>query len=207
MQIFRSSWSPRPRPVWARGCTSTRTPKPSSSGAVGRHSRLARRNFVAMPGRSLWLPRIRFSVGSFCLGTLADSFDANEVASGRRAASRVGREDGVVVVTDGSGVRTTGAGTAAVTSVRGQTAAATPEPRTPIRTRGPATRATRTTSRGCTARRGRACNARRGRGPAKLALPRVARPKRYLRREFRQHSSRFPSYLSAVWTEMSPRLF
>jgi hypothetical protein len=92
---------------------------------------------------------------------------------------RLGREEGLEAAA-GSGVRTTGAGTAAVYSARGQKAAATPAPRTPISATGATTRATRTTGRGRNARRGRCCSARRGRGPAKVLLPRVARPKRYL---------------------------
>ena len=117
------------------------------------------------------------------------AFSANDVTVRRESLSlgllaeelvvRLGREDGLEAAA-GSGVRTTGAGTAAVYSARGQKAAATPEPKTPISATGATTRVTRTMGRGRNARRGRCCSARRGRGPAKVLLPRVARPKRYL---------------------------
>ena len=127
--------------------------------------------------------------GCLCFAVGA-AFSANDVSVRRECWSlgvvraeelvvRLGREEGLEAA-GGSGVLTTGAGTAAVYSARGQKAAATPEPRTPISATGATTRATRTIGWGRNARRGRGCSARRGRGPAKVLLTRVARPKRYL---------------------------
>ena len=113
---------------------------------------------------------------SLMVGLFAKPLAVAEPANAERdAALRLVR--GVALLdadTDGIDDDATGAGTAAVTSGCGHRATTSPETRTPLSATGPATRANRTTRRGF--------SARRGRGRAKLVLPRVARPKRYLSR-------------------------